>query len=255
MKLVNDWRRVVALSFSFWAQVFGLLVLIVPEVAYAITGVDTDPYALWWSGVLLLLFGLVGRLVEQRGGAIANALRTVAVVVLILIVSAVAARADDPSAMRAHYAKQEAATFAIWLPQAEAFEAVRLVAYRDPVGIPTICMGSTAGVSMGMSKTLAECRALFERDAREHRNALLKYYRSETVLLRLPPPRDAAFADFGFNAGVSAAGGSTAMRRLNAGNIAGACNALTWWNKAGGRVLRGLVVRVSWRDKQCMIGV
>ncbi len=255
MKLIHDWRRVVALSFSFWAQVLGLLVLIVPEVIYAATGRDYDPYIAWWAGVLLLLFGLIGRLVEQRGGVIGNALRTAAVTILIAVISVTAARADDASLARAHYAAQETATFAIWLPKAEQFEGVRLTAYRDPVGIPTICMGSTVGVVIGMRMTLDECRALFLVDARSHRGAMLRYYLSETVLHRLPPTRDAAFADFGFNAGVSAAGKSTAMHRLNAGDLRGSCKALTWWSKAGGRVLRGLVVRTGWREASCMIGV
>jgi len=39
--IVTNWRRVVALSLSFWMQVAGLVVLIYPELRFAITGVDT----------------------------------------------------------------------------------------------------------------------------------------------------------------------------------------------------------------------
>ncbi|ARC87161.1 hypothetical protein B5V46_00185 [Rhodovulum sp. MB263] len=42
------------------------------------------------------------------------------------------------------------------------------------------------------------------------------------------------------NVGVAGAGRSTATRRLSEGDVPGACEALTWWNKAGGRVVAGL---------------
>nr|WP_231119180.1 glycoside hydrolase family protein [Rhodovulum sp. MB263] len=39
---------------------------------------------------------------------------------------------------------------------------------------------------------------------------------------------------------MAGAGRSTATRRLSEGDVPGACEALTWWNKAGGRVVAGL---------------
>ena len=50
-------------------------------------------------------------------------------------------------------------------------------------------------------------------------------------------------------------GDSTATRRLNAGNIIGGCTALTWWNKAGQRVVRGLALRRGEERDLCMMGV
>ena len=35
MKLVENWKRVVSISLSFWMQVIGLLILIIPEAWYA----------------------------------------------------------------------------------------------------------------------------------------------------------------------------------------------------------------------------
>ena len=43
------------------------------------------------------------------------------------------------------------------------WEGVRLEAYLDSVGVPTICWGETEGVRLGMKKTLAECDAMLER--------------------------------------------------------------------------------------------
>ena len=48
------------------------------------------------------------------------------------------------------------------------FEGYRPQAYADPVGIPTICYGHTAGVRLGQRKTQAECEALLRADWRGH---------------------------------------------------------------------------------------
>jgi GH24 family phage-related lysozyme (muramidase) len=76
-----------------------------------------------------------------------------------------------------------------------------------------------------------------------------------TIDRRLPATRDAAYTSTAFNCGVAAIGKSTATRRLNAGNIAGGCEALTWWNKAGGRVIRGLLERRKREQALCMQGL
>ena len=55
MKLVENWKRVVSISLSFWMQVIGLLILIIPEAWYAITGRDYDPRLAWTLGVFFLL--------------------------------------------------------------------------------------------------------------------------------------------------------------------------------------------------------
>ena len=48
---------------------------------------------------------------------------------------------------------------------------------------------------------------------------------------------------------------SWSTRRLNAGDIAGGCTSLTWWNKAGARVIRGLVNRRADEYQMCMEGL
>jgi len=153
----------------------------------------------------------------------------------------------------------EAETFKIALPLVKKWEGRRLSAYLDPIGIPTICDGATRvnnqPVRMGMTMTHAQCDALLLHDLRTHRNGLHAYWTSETIARRLPPTRDAAFTSFAFNVGVAGAGKSTAARRLNAGNIAGACQAIGWWNKAGGRVLRGLVNRRADETGLCLVGL
>lgn len=52
------------------------------------------------------------------------------------------------------------------------FEGVRLKAYRDCVGVPTIGYGTTQGVTMGMTITMAQAEEFLKRDIKPIENAL-----------------------------------------------------------------------------------
>jgi lysozyme len=52
-----------------------------------------------------------------------------------------------------------------------------------------------------------------------------------------------ALVSFTFNVGAGAFGGSTLLKRLNAGDYAGACDEFGKWTKSGGKVFAGLVRR------------
>lgn len=80
-------------------------------------------------------------------------------------------------------------------------------------------------------------------------------YRACVTADALPVQTDAAMTSLTWNIGTGGMCRSTAMRRLNAGDIAGACEALTWWNRAGQRVVRGLVNRRADEHRLCMQGV
>ena len=61
--------------------------------------------------------------------------------------------------------------------------------------------------------------------------------------------RKAAIVDFAFNLGTGRLRGSTLRRRINAGDYEAAKVEIMKWNKAGGRVLRGLTLRrIAERD-------
>lgn len=242
MQIITGARRVVILSYSFWAQFLGLLALTLPEVAFLAWGVETDPYMLWWVGVGLLAFGMIGRLIVQTGGVLVNLTRIASVAVLILLLSMLAARAQAT----------EEETLAIAVPFIAAKEGKSNSAYLDIVGVPTICYGSTRGARIGQRLSDAECMALLRAEVIEYRWGLHRYFTAETKRYRLPPTRDAAFTSLAINVGIDGAGRSTATRRLNAGDVPGACDALTWWNKAGSRVIRGLVLRRAEERALCL---
>lgn len=129
-------------------------------------------------------------------------------------------------------------------------------AYYDTIAKPpvwTICYGETRGVKRGDHHSDQKCLAMLEKALLEYRNGLRVYLLKATVDRRLPVTRDAAYTSFAYNVGIHAAGKSTATRRLNKGDIVGGCQALTWWNKAGKRIIRGLVNRRSHEAKLCLI--
>lgn len=144
---------------------------------------------------------------------------------------------------------------AVAVPLVAKWEGKRNEAYKDIVGVWTICYGHTAGVKPGDRKTDAECDAMLRDELFEYRDGLHAYFAPETIAGRLTSERDAAYVSLAYNVGISGAGESTATRRLNAGDIRGGCNAISWWDKAGGRVIRGLVRRRADERELCLRGL
>ena len=108
-------------------------------------------------------------------------------------------------------------------------EGLRTVAYRDPVGIPTICFGATKGVKMGDVTTVEACKLRLTAEMQE---AVEQVDRCQPGL---PPKVLAAFADATYNMGPTIAcdtGRSTAARLLASGQHRLACQQLPRWNKA-----------------------
>ncbi|PBC01717.1 lysozyme [Mesorhizobium sp. WSM3860] len=253
MRLVADVRRVVLLSLSFWMQVFGLAVLVLPELWYRVTGQDYDPNVAWWLGVLLLLAGIVGRVYQQGLSPWKEWIRIIAVAAIAFALALLLAWPSSASPLAGSPAT-EAQTLDIAVPFIAKKEGEKLVAYRDSVGVPTIGFGHTAGVHMGMVITHQQALDLLRQDTAAHRTGLHRYFTTETINVRLPATRDAAYTSLAFNVGAAGAGKSTATRRLNAGDVAGGCQALTWFDEAGHRVLRGLWERRQQEKALCMIG-
>lgn len=120
------------------------------------------------------------------------------------------------------------------------FEGCRLTAYRDVAGILTIGWGETAGVKEGMVWTQAQADAVLRMRVSQF---LLGVYKRAPMLWLEPPERAAACGSLAYNIGLGAFNASTVKRKTNAGEWEAAANAFLLWNKAGGRVVRGLTNR------------
>lgn len=133
-----------------------------------------------------------------------------------------------------------------------AWEGLRMTAYRDIVGVPTVCYGETRGVHLGDRHSKADCDAMLLASLRRHEAGMRKCLKAPD---RIPEKSYIAFVSLTYNIGVGAFCRSTAARRLNAGDVRGACEAATWFNKAGGRKVRGLVNRRAAEKDLCLEGL
>lgn len=117
----------------------------------------------------------------------------------------------------------------------QQFEGLRLAAYRDSAGVPTIGYGSTKGVRMGDEITEAQALELLVADIEHHADGVRR-------LVNVPLNQNMfdALVSFTFNLGVGALASSTLLKRLNAGDYQGAADELPRWVHAGGEKLRGL---------------
>lgn len=250
----KNWKFLTLGSYAALAFYALAVITVAPDLIYLLVGVDTSPAM--WSALQLwvIILGILGRLVLQpREGAIKRRL-ILALVVLGTLIAAGQAMAQTT----------ERATLRVLLPLVIKWEGEHRCtdapqlhcAYLDIVGVPTLCYGETLGVRLSDRATDKECRQKLEqRLTGDFRAGLHGYFTDRTKASRLSPERDAAYVSLAYNVGIRGAGRSTATRRLNAGDIAGGCEALTWWNKAGGRVVRGLVRRRSNEYEYCMMGV
>jgi GH24 family phage-related lysozyme (muramidase) len=140
-------------------------------------------------------------------------------------------------------------------------------AYLDTLAepdVPTVCFGttrvrnadgSTRPVRVGETRTIEQCRALLREDLVTYWQGYRAALTPDAVATALTPQRDAAFTSLTWNIGVRAAARSTAVRMLNEQRIAAACESITWWNKSGGRVYRGLVDRRAEERDLCLEGL
>ena len=130
------------------------------------------------------------------------------------------------------------------LAMIESFEGCLLKASNKLDGVWTIGYGQTGRyygkrVCRGMTTTKAEAHAWL----RDH--SIKTYEDAVTQAVKVPLNQNQfdALVSFTYNVGVGALKQSTALRKLNAGDYAGAADALTMWTKCRRKVLAGLVRR------------
>jgi lysozyme len=136
-----------------------------------------------------------------------------------------------------------------------------LRAYLDIVGVATACDGITTyqgrKIRKGETFTEAQCTEMLEEELVKHAEGVMRctpglaLSPDRATELRRVGPRFAA-TSLAYNVGVGRRAipakrirgrgycGSTVARRFNAGLYPQGCSALLMWNKAGGRVVRGL---------------
>lgn len=144
-----------------------------------------------------------------------------------------------------------AAAIALAMALIAPWEGEELRAYRDIVGVPTICFGETRGVKMGDTATPEECKTMLAKAVVQFDKEM-----SECVPAGLPDKTRAAFISFSYNLGSKILCKSPTMSQLlKAGKVREACNKIPIFNKAGNKVVRGLVRRRAAEQRLCLEGL
>jgi lysozyme len=143
-----------------------------------------------------------------------------------------------------------AGVMAIAMPFIAAKEGLRLEAYLDSVGVPTICYGETEGVRMGDTKTKDECDALFHT-----RIGAFAAYVDWAIDEPMHPKTHAAFTSIAYNIGMRGFGRSSMHKLYDSGKYREACEAMGMYKYAGGKVLQGLINRRKKEVALCLEGV
>lgn len=124
-------------------------------------------------------------------------------------------------------------------------EGVRLKAYKDVVGIPTIGVGFTyypgtgKKVEMGDTITQGQCDDIFTHIISTYEQAV-----TDAVKITLNQHQFNALVSFTFNVGTAAFKNSTLLKLINANASEDAItNQFLLWKKAGGKVVEDLLER------------
>ncbi|EIY1193393.1 lysozyme [Salmonella enterica] len=129
----------------------------------------------------------------------------------------------------------------------DGLEGRRYVPYRDVAGVLTICDGHTGkDIIPGRRYNDAECDALLNKDLAQVAARI-----APLIKVSIPNSERAALYSFAYNVGTGAFAKSTLLKKLNAGDHAGACNELKRWTYAGGRQWKGLVTRREIEREVC----
>lgn len=140
--------------------------------------------------------------------------------------------------IKSRLAKSAVALSVAGLTMIAGYEGLRTQAYVDPVGVVTICYGHTKTAKLGQSKSKDECVDLLHEEAKEYVDAVKRY-----TYVPLSQGQLDALVSFSYNVGVGAYKSSTLRRKLNASDYCGAASEFPRWNKAGGKVYKGLTLR------------
>lgn len=121
------------------------------------------------------------------------------------------------------------------------WEGFRAETYRCSAGVLTIGYGTTKAAGVGIDPQPG--MRITEAQATEYLRLTVDKFAAAIRPAITAPINDnefAAFVSLAYNIGPGAFRKSSALRHFNQGNKAKAADAILMWNKAGGRVLKGL---------------
>ena len=118
------------------------------------------------------------------------------------------------------------------------FEGCELESYQCAAGVWTIGFGSTHNIEEGMNISKDRAEELLLEDIAEFEESVL-----ESVDMPMSQHQFDALVSWTFNLGPSNLKASTMLKVLNKGDYEDVPEQIKRWNKAGGKVLDGLIRR------------
>ena len=118
------------------------------------------------------------------------------------------------------------------------FEGCELKAYQCSAGVWTIGYGHTKDVVEGMEITQEEAEQMLVDELHEYESYINKY-----VTVALSQNQFDALVSWVYNLGPANLNASTMLKVLNSGEYEDVPAQMKRWNKAGGKVLEGLIRR------------
>lgn len=132
-----------------------------------------------------------------------------------------------------------------------AWEGLRTTPYLDSIGKLTVCVGETQNVRPTDVYTAAQCRAMLVRRLDVFETGIRACLKNPDAV---PDGAYVASISLAYNVGIAAYCGSTVRRKLDAGDVRGACDAFRLFTRAGGRQIKGLVNRREAERAVCLKG-
>lgn len=117
-------------------------------------------------------------------------------------------------------------------------EGVKQTAYKDPIGVVTVCVGHTKTAKLGTTLSYARCQELLTQDLAEAQADVRR-----SITNPVTQGQYDALVSLAFNIGGRNLYYSTLAKKFNQGDCYGAAAEFSKWIKAGGKVLPGLVKR------------
>ena len=124
-------------------------------------------------------------------------------------------------------------------------EGLKTKPYFDIVGVQTVCYGETNVEMIEYSK--ADCLDMLNDRVPEYYKQAMAYIEYD-----IPATMAASVTSFTYNVGVGAFSRSTMLKKINMGDLWGACDEFDRWVYAGGMWVKGLANRREAEKRMCV---
>lgn len=138
------------------------------------------------------------------------------------------------------------AVAAIAAPFIGGWEGLKTKPYHDIGGVLTVCYGETQGVEE-RQYTRQECKDRLESRVSDFHSNVMALIEKD-----IPITMQAAVTSFAYNVGITAFKRSTLLKKVNSGDLYGACQELDRWVYVGKTYIQGLANRREAEKRLCV---